>query len=62
MEKKEYIKPEMDVMAIEAETQMMTASQYTQPGFGSGEADGDGEVLTNRRRRGEWGNLWAETK
>ena len=61
MEKKEYIKPEMGVMTIEAETQMMTASQYTQPGFGSGEADGDGEVLTNRRR-GEWGNLWAETK
>ena len=61
MEKKTYIKPEVDVMAIEAETQMMTASQYTQPGFGGGEADGS-DVLTNRRRRGEWGNLWAETK
>ena len=61
MEKKEYIKPAMEVMSIEVEAQMMTASQYTQPGFGSGEADGEGEVLTNRRR-GEWGNLWAETK
>ena len=62
MEKKTYIKPEVDVMAIEAETQMMTASPNTEPGFGDGFADGKGEVLTNRRRRGEWGNLWAETK
>ena len=61
MEKKEYIKPEVDVMAIEAETQLMTASPNTKPGFGEGEADGEGEVLSNRRR-GEWGNLWAETE
>ena len=61
MEKKEYIKPEMGVMTIEAETQMMTTSQYTNPGFGEGEADGS-TPLSNRRRRGEWGNLWAETK
>ena len=62
MEKKEYIKPEVDVMAIEAETQMMTASPNTEPGIGEGFASGDGEVLTNRRRRGEWGTLCAETK
>ena len=61
MEKKEYIKPAMEVMTIEVEAQMMTASPNVQPGFGGGEADGEGEVLSNGRR-GEWGNLWAETK
>ena len=61
MEKKEYIKPAMEVMSIEVEAQMMTASQYTPPSFGGGEADGEGEALSNGRR-GEWGNLWAETK
>ena len=60
MEKKEYIKPEIVVMAIEAESQMMTASPNTPPGFGGGEAD-ESTPLSNRRR-GTWGNLWAETK
>ena len=60
MEKKEYIKPAMEVMSIEVEAQMMTASQYTKPGFGEGDAD-DSTPLSNGRR-GEWGNLWAETK
>ena len=58
MDKKKYIKPEIEVMAIEAESHMMTASPNTSPGFGEGEADG-GEVLSNHRR-GTWGNLWAE--
>ena len=64
MEKKTYIKPEMEVMIIEVQLQMMTTSPGTEPGFGDGLADGNGEVLTNRRRirRGEWGNLWADTK
>ena len=57
MEKKVYIKPEIEVMALEAEAQMMTTSPGTPPGFG-GEAS-DGEVLSNGRR-GTWGNLWAD--
>lgn len=63
MEKKEYIKPEMEVMIIEVQLQMMTTSPGTEPGFGGGEAD-DSTPLTNRRRlrRGEWGDLWADTK
>ena len=54
----------MEVMIIEVQLQMMTTSPGTEPGFGDGLADGNGEVLTNRRRirRGEWGNLWADTK
>lgn len=62
MNKKEYIKPEMEVMIIEVQLQMMTTSPGTEPGIGDGYASGEEEVLTNRRRRGEWGNLWADTK
>ena len=58
MNKKEYIKPEIEVMPVEVQSQMMTASPYTPPGFGEGDAN-DSEVLTNRRR-GTWGNLWSE--
>ena len=58
MEKKEYIKPEIEVIDIEIQSQMMTTSPGTEPGFGEGEAD-DSTPLTNRRR-GKWGNLWAE--
>ena len=58
MDKKAYIRPEIEVMSLEAEAQMMTTSPGTQPGFGDGFA-GDGEVLSNGRR-GTWGNLWAE--
>ena len=51
----------MEVMIIEVQLQMMTTSPGTEPGFGGGEAD-DSTPLTNRRRRGEWGNLWADIK
>ena len=58
MDKKKYIKPEIEVMAIEAESHMMTASPGTKPGMSSGPAD-DTDGLSNHRR-GTWGNLWAE--
>ena len=54
--KKEYIKPEMEVMVIDVQSQMMTTSPGTEPGFGSGDAD-DSEVLSTGRR-GSWGDLW----
>lgn len=57
MNKKSYIKPEMEEMVVETQ-QMMTTSPGTEPGFGEGEAD-DSEVLSNGRR-GSWGDLWAE--
>ena len=57
--KKKYIKPEIEVMTIEVQSQIMTASPNTPPGFGEDEAD-DSTPLTNRYRRGTWGNLWAE--
>ena len=58
--KKTYIKPEIEVMLLETETQMMTTSPGTPPGFGEGEATG-GDVLSIGRR-GIWGNLWGEEK
>ena len=54
--KKTYIKPEIEVMALETEAQMMTTSPNIHPGFGNGEADGSTPLSTGRR--GAWGNLW----
>lgn len=56
MNKKTYIKPEIEVVLIEVQSQMMTTSPGTEPGIGEGEAT-DSEVLSNGRR-GTWGNLW----
>lgn len=58
MRKRKYLKPEIEIIAIEAEVQMMTTSPGTQPGFGERPAD-DSTPLSNGRR-GTWGNLWAE--
>ncbi len=59
MNKRIYIEPKSEVLIIEVQSHMMTTSPGTEPGIGVGEADGS-EVLTNRRRRGKWGDLWAE--
>lgn len=56
MNKKEYIKPETEIILLEVQAQMMTTSPLTQPNVGEGEADGS-DVLVNQRR-GKWGNLW----
>ena len=56
MEKKEYIKPEMQVEVLETEELMLPAS--LQDGFVN-----DTDQLSNSYRpgrRGQWGNLWAQ--
>lgn len=54
MEKKEYIKPEMEEIALNT-VQMIAGSSM---GFGDGGyADEEEEVLATGRR-GKWGNLW----
>ena len=53
MNKKEYIKPEMAVEVLEAETLMLPTSDAT--------VDTDTDQLSNSYRggrRGQWGNLW----
>lgn len=55
MEKKTYIKPEMEVLELEVETPMLTTS------FEFNEDGGTDESLVNSYRpgrRGQWGNLW----
>lgn len=53
MEKKQYIKPELMVEAIEA-VEMIAASIYV-----DGEGSGDQQMSIGRDgRRGQWGNLW----
>ena len=57
MNKKEYIKPETEVMEMAVETPMLTASL----GFKDGDVNTEEDQLgTGRRpnRRGQWGDLW----
>jgi hypothetical protein len=59
MEKKTYIKPEMEVLELEVETPMLTTS------FEFNEDGGNDESLVNSYRpgrRGQWGNLWQVEK
>ena len=57
MNKKAYIKPLMEEMILETESQMMTASAGTNP-YMSSEAASDADGLSNGRR-GSWGDLWS---
>lgn len=59
MNKREYIKPEIEVIAFETESAMLSGSNFAPE---SGDIYIPDEAGTNRRRRGEWGNLWADTK
>lgn len=57
MNKKEYIKPEMQVEVLEAEVLMLSLSGDTL------DTSEPGNQLSNSYRpgrRGEWGNLWAQ--
>lgn len=55
--KKKYIKPEIEVVELETESQMMSASNFIPE---SGDNYGGDDAGTNNRRRGKWGDLWAE--
>lgn len=59
MNKTEYIKPKIEVIAFETESAMLSGSNFVPE---SGNIYKPDEAGTNRRRRGEWGNLWADTK
>ena len=62
MEKKAYITPNMEVMEMEIEAPMLSASS------GSGGSDGnagvfddvtDDDANMSIKRRGKWGDLWC---
>lgn len=55
--KKNYVAPSIEILEVEFESLMTTASAETGgTGTGSGFADGGPELANDRRR--EWGNLW----
>ena len=56
MEKKTYIKPEIEVIEMDT-TSMIAASAEDIPVGGGG--TGGGEALSNGRR-GKWGDLWYQ--
>ena len=53
--KKEYLKPEMDVMEFLGEVLMLDASGEHDSTVPGGEDDGSG---FSNDRRGGWGDLW----
>ena len=55
MNKKQYIAPEVEIIEMEAMT-VLAASV----GFGDKDDTVGAEDSWTNRRRGEWGNLWAD--
>lgn len=55
MEKKPYITPEMEVITIET-SHMLTASDSV----GVFDKPTEDDAVMSNRRRGTWGNLWAD--
>ena len=61
--KKIYVAPEMEVMEIDNEALMISMSAPSGGGLegtSSGGTMSGGSADANDRRRGEWGNLWAQ--
>ncbi len=56
IEKEEYIKPEIEVISLEIQSQILSASNFN-PASGN---DYDRSDAGATGRRGTWGNLWAE--
>ena len=54
MEKKKYIAPAMEIAEFEM-VSMIAASASDIP-----VVDGEGSDILSNRRRGTWGNLWAD--
>ena len=62
MEKKTYIKPEMEVLELEVETPMLSASTFKDAWTDTDEEDGQLVNGYRPNRRGQWGNLWYVEK
>ena len=59
--KKEYIKPEIVVEEILLEGMLAISGDTDIPGTGDGGGESeDGGVPWSNKRRGTWGNLWAQ--
>lgn len=59
MAKKEYIKPDVEIIEFETIPLMITTSGEIENAYvGSGSADNNTPDFVNKRR-GKWGNLWS---
>ena len=56
MKKKAYIKPSVEVIELESETMMLSASNQV----GVFEDETEEDAWMTNRRRGTWGNLWDD--
>ncbi len=56
IEKEEYIKPEIEVVSLEVQLQILSASNFNPESGDNYESDEAGST----GRRGTWGNLWGE--
>ena len=58
--KKQYVKPEAEVLVFENEAYMLSVSaDDSLPGTSGGGLGDESDEVDANRHRGEWGNLWA---
>ena len=55
MEKKEYIKPEIEVVELEIESPILSVSDGKVDIF---DEETDQDANMSNKRRGQWGDLW----
>jgi hypothetical protein len=58
MEKKEYIKPEIEVIELETESPMLSASGGSDGNVGVFDDETEDDANMSNKRRGQWGDLW----
>ena len=61
MEKKTYITPNMEVMEMEIESPMLTASGGSGGNVGVFEDETEDDANMSNKRRGQWGDLLSAT-
>lgn len=59
MEKKAYITPNMEVMELETESPMLSASGESGGNAGVFDDVTDDDANMSNKRRGQWGDLWC---
>ena len=59
MNKKEYIKPFMEIDELVSEVMMNAGSANGGINIGNGSFDSSSDDQYSNHRRGQWGNLWS---
>lgn len=58
MEKKAYIKPEIEVVEMGTESPMLSASGGSDGNVGVFDDETEDDANMSNKRRGQWGDLW----